>query len=45
LFAYRVEHMALVTTGSLDDFIGDNIQEQRAIGEEIADAFDFDIAL
>jgi uncharacterized membrane protein YjgN (DUF898 family) len=43
-FAYRVDH-TLLTGASLDQFIGDSIQEQRAAGEEIAEAFDFDIAL
>ncbi|MDR3322628.1 MAG: DUF898 domain-containing protein, partial [Zoogloeaceae bacterium] len=45
LAAYRVEHMVLVATESLDNFIGDNQQELHAAGEEIADAFDFDIGL
>lgn len=44
LFAYRVNHTRFTCT-SLDRFLGENIQEQHAAGEEIADAFDFDIAL
>ncbi|MDR1350456.1 MAG: DUF898 family protein [Zoogloeaceae bacterium] len=46
LARYRADHLALLTPpGALDDFIGQNPADQRAIGEEIADAFDFDIAL
>jgi uncharacterized membrane protein YjgN (DUF898 family) len=45
LAAYRAQHLSLITTGSLDDFIGCNISEQQALGEGFADAFDFDIAL
>ncbi|MDR3213998.1 MAG: DUF898 domain-containing protein [Azoarcus sp.] len=40
---YRAEHTAVLVAGSLDDFIGGATQQQSAIGEEIADAFDFDI--
>lgn len=45
LAAYRAEHTALVTQDSLDDFIGKAVEQRRAVGEEIADAFDLDIAL
>lgn len=45
LAKYRAEHTALVASGSLDDFVGQAVQNEKAIGEEIADAFDFDIAL
>jgi uncharacterized membrane protein YjgN (DUF898 family) len=43
--AYRARHMAALVAGNLDDFMGGAAQEQNAVGEEIADAFDFDIAL
>lgn len=45
LAAYRAEHTALETRASLDDFIGQASQQQQALGEEVADAFDLDIAI
>ncbi len=42
---YRARHTALLTLGSLDDFMGQASRQRQAVGEEIADAFDFDIAL
>ncbi|MDR1661848.1 MAG: DUF898 domain-containing protein [Azoarcus sp.] len=44
LAAYRARHTAVLAAGSLDDFIAEATQEKNAVGEEIADAFDFDIA-
>ncbi|MDR2164725.1 MAG: DUF898 family protein [Zoogloeaceae bacterium] len=46
LARYRADHLALLApSGALDEFAGQNSTDDRAIGEEIADAFDFDIAL
>ncbi|MDR2127484.1 MAG: DUF898 family protein [Burkholderiaceae bacterium] len=46
LARFRAEHLALLAPpGALDNFVGQNPTDQRAIGEEIADAFDFDIAI
>jgi len=39
---YRAEHTAVLAAGSLDDFIAGATREKSAIGEEIADIFDFD---
>ncbi|MDR2093394.1 MAG: DUF898 domain-containing protein [Azoarcus sp.] len=41
---YRAEHTAVLAAGSLDGFIAGATREKSAIGEEVADAFDFDIA-
>ncbi|MDR1063209.1 MAG: DUF898 domain-containing protein [Azoarcus sp.] len=41
---YRIEHAALLAVGSLDDFVAGATREKSAIGEEVADIFDFDIA-
>lgn len=45
LAAYRAQHTALISHGSLDDFIGQAVRQHQAVSEEIADAFDLDIAL
>ncbi|MDR1275256.1 MAG: DUF898 domain-containing protein [Candidatus Accumulibacter sp.] len=45
LAAYRARNTLLVTEGGLDDFVGKVSEETRATGEEILDAFDFDISL
>jgi len=47
LARYRAEHLALIAHESdLDGFITERVDsEQRAIGEEVADFMDFDIAL
>ncbi|MDR1162425.1 MAG: DUF898 domain-containing protein, partial [Candidatus Accumulibacter sp.] len=45
LAAYRARNTVLVTEGGLDDFVGKVSEETRATGEEILDAFDFDISL
>jgi uncharacterized membrane protein YjgN (DUF898 family) len=43
--AYRASHTAVLVAGSLDHFVAGASREKNAIGEEIADIFDFDIAL
>ncbi|WP_306605255.1 DUF898 family protein [Azonexus sp.] len=45
LAAYRAQHTALISHSSLDDFIGQAVRQHQAVGEEIADAFDLDIAI
>jgi uncharacterized membrane protein YjgN (DUF898 family) len=40
---YRAEHMAVLVSGGLDDFIAGESRSPGAAGEEIADIFDFDI--
>ncbi len=42
---YRVEAMTLVPGESLDDFVGQQASEVEALGDEVADFFDIDIAL
>ena len=43
LAAYRASHTAILAAGDLDGFIAGATQERGAVGEEIADIFDFDI--
>ncbi|MDR0717820.1 MAG: DUF898 domain-containing protein [Azoarcus sp.] len=45
LARYRASHTAVLTAGDFDDFAAGAAKEQSAIGEEIADIFDFDISL
>lgn len=45
LATYRAEHMALEVDGTLDDFVAQARDNPAAIGEEIADVFNFDVAL
>lgn len=46
LARYRVESMALVPAGSLEDFLADqSVDHAGAIGQEAGDLFDIDIAL
>ncbi|MDR2506804.1 MAG: DUF898 family protein [Candidatus Accumulibacter sp.] len=45
LAVYRARHTTLIASGGLDNFIGEAIKDQNAIGEETTDFFDFDIAL
>ncbi|MCL2075470.1 MAG: YjgN family protein [Betaproteobacteria bacterium] len=45
LAAYRARHTAVLAADDLDNFIAGATREKSAIGEEIADIFDFDIAL
>ncbi len=44
LARYRLEHMALLTRGSLDDFLAVQTPAVNATGEETADLFDVDIS-
>jgi uncharacterized membrane protein YjgN (DUF898 family) len=43
LAAYRASHTAVLAAGNLDSFIAGATHEKGAVGEEIADVFDFDI--
>jgi len=43
--AYRASHTAVLVDGDIDHFIAGASQEKGAIGEEIADIFDFDLAI
>ncbi|MDR2260036.1 MAG: DUF898 domain-containing protein [Azoarcus sp.] len=45
LARYRASHTAVLTAGDFDDFAAGAAKEQSAIGEELADIFDFDISL
>lgn len=45
LAIYRADHTRLLANGSVDDFIGQGAMQKQALGEEIADTFDLDIAL
>jgi uncharacterized membrane protein YjgN (DUF898 family) len=40
---YRIEHMALLPAGSIDDFIASEQQQIGATGTETAEIFDIDI--
>lgn len=42
---YRAENAALLASGSLDEFIAGAQRNTAALGEEIADLVDFDVAL
>ena len=42
---YRAETAALVALAPLDEFIAGEQSKATAVGEEMADMFDFDIAL
>jgi uncharacterized membrane protein YjgN (DUF898 family) len=45
LAAYRAGRTAMLVAGDLEHFVAGAIAEKNAIGEEIAEAFDFDIGL
>jgi uncharacterized membrane protein YjgN (DUF898 family) len=45
LVRYRIKCTALLAAGSLDDFAGRVGPKKGAIGEEVADIFDFDIGI
>lgn len=45
LARYRIEHVALLPRGSLDEFVAGLQTKPSAAGEEMAEMFDFDIAL
>ena len=42
---YRLEHLTLLPDSNLDQFIAGQMSNTSAAGEEIAEMFDFDIAL
>jgi uncharacterized membrane protein YjgN (DUF898 family) len=44
LARYRLQHIALVPAGDLEDFMADQQQAVSATGEEAAELFDFDIS-
>ncbi|MDR1849433.1 MAG: DUF898 domain-containing protein [Zoogloeaceae bacterium] len=43
--AYRASHTAVLMADDMDNFIAGATQEKSAIGEEVADIFDFDLAI
>ena len=45
MLRYRIESMALLADGSLDDFVADAQVQAGALGEGVADLLDFDLAL
>ncbi|MFA5984127.1 MAG: YjgN family protein [Methylococcaceae bacterium] len=45
LARYRLEHIHLIANGNLDDFVTGIQGQVTAVGEEITDMFDFDVAL
>lgn len=45
LARYRIQHIEFLANGSIDDFVGGLQSRASAAGEEMADMFDFDIAL
>lgn len=45
MLKYRIEAMALLADGSLDDFVADAQAQAGALGEGMADLLDFDLAL
>jgi uncharacterized membrane protein YjgN (DUF898 family) len=44
LARYRLQHIGIVPSGELEDFMADQQQATSATGEEAADLFDFDIS-
>ena len=45
MLKYRIEAMALLADGSLDDFVADAQAQAGALGEGVADLLDLDLAL
>jgi len=45
MLKYRIEAMALLADGSLDDFVADAQAQAGTLGEGVADLLDFDLAL
>jgi uncharacterized membrane protein YjgN (DUF898 family) len=45
MLKYRIESMALLADGSLDNFMSDAQAQASAIGEGMADLLDFDLSL
>ena len=45
MMKYRIEAMALLADGSLDDFVADAQARAGALGEGMADLLDLDLAL
>ena len=45
MMKYRIEAMALLVAGSLDDFVADAQAQAGALGEGVADLLDLDLAL
>jgi uncharacterized membrane protein YjgN (DUF898 family) len=41
---YRVEHLSIIGEADFDKFVGEKKAEVKAVGEEIADIFDVDLA-
>ncbi len=42
---YRIQNLSLISNVALDNFVAAELQQVSAMGEEIVDMFDFDIAL
>jgi uncharacterized membrane protein YjgN (DUF898 family) len=40
---YRANHTTFLAAGSLDDFAAAERQQVSALGDELGDAFDFDV--
>jgi len=45
LARYRIQHIELLANGSIDEFVAGLQSQASAAGDEMADMFDFDIAL
>lgn len=45
LTRYRVEHLQLYPAGSIDTFVAERLEDQRALGEELTDILDLDLGL
>jgi uncharacterized membrane protein YjgN (DUF898 family) len=45
LVRYRISNFRVSSSGELDTFIASEQEEVEAVGEEIADFFDFDFGL
>lgn len=43
LTRYRIEHLLLYPFGSIDDFVAERLEDQRALGEELTDILDMDL--
>lgn len=43
LTRYRVDHMILYPFGSIEDFVAERLEDQRALGEELTDILDMDL--
>lgn len=44
-YRYKIEHLALLPSGDLAQFVADEMKETSALGDEISDFMDFDFGL